>query len=257
MGLAILRKLANGFTIDWHRNVRREDILGARNVEDLTLMGRDLRGFNRQILRAALIVSLSERLKPTAFVETGTYLGETAIAAHDLLAVPVFTAEVSLANYLQAHLTRLRTGRLGSIHQYLGNSPDFLRRLAPGNRLGSRPFFYLDAHWGDYCPLADELVAIFKGFPWAVVVVDDFQVPARPDFGYDSYGGIPIGVDVVKTVLKPQARLFFPDHDPALESGHRRGTLLLTHGVDIPGDLAEWGFPFTLYRECQMAAERP
>jgi len=256
MGLAILRKQAKWFTVDYHRNVRREDILGARNVDELILMSRDLRGFNRQILRAALIVSLSERLKPTAFVETGTYLGETAIAAHDLLGVPVYTVEISLANYLQALSIRLRTARFGGIHQYLGNSPEVLQRLASDDRLGSRPFFYLDAHWGDYCPLADEFVAIFKGFPWAVVVVDDFQVPARPDFEFDSYAGIPIGVDVVKPVLKPQARLFLPDHDPAAESGHRRGTLLLTHGVDIPGNLTEWGFPFTLYRECRMEAEQ-
>lgn len=252
MGLAILRKLAKWITVDYHRNVRREDILNAQNVDELILMSRDLRGFNRQILRAALIVSLSEKLKPTAFVETGTYLGETAIAAQDLLAIPVYTVEVSLANYLQSLSIRLRTARLGGIHQYLGNSPEILRRLASDDRLGSRPFFYLDAHWEDYCPVADECVAIFEEFPWAVVVVDDFQVPDRPDFGFDSYGGTPIGLDVVKPVLKPQTRLFLPDHNPAAESGHRRGTLLLTHGVDIPRNLIEWGFPFSLYRECRL-----
>lgn len=254
--MTILRKLEKWFAVDWNRNVRREDILGARNVDELILMSNNLRGFNRQILRAALIVSLSERLKPTAFVETGTYLGETAIAAQDLLAVPVYTVEVSLANYLQALSVRLRTGRLGGIHQYLGNSPEVIRRLASDNRLGSRPFFYLDAHWGDYCPVADEFTAIFKGFPWAVVLVDDFQVPDKPDFGFDSYGETPIGLDVVRPVLNSQARLFLPDHDPAAESGHRRGTLLLTHGVDIPGNLTEWGFPFSLYWECPVQGMR-
>jgi hypothetical protein len=38
-------------------------------------------------------------------------------------------------------------------------------------------------------------------------------------------------------LLKPQAYLFLPDHDPTVETGPRRGTLLLTHGVGIPGNL--------------------
>jgi len=256
MELGILRNQAKWFAVDWHRNVRREDILGARSVDELTSLRNDLRGFNRQILRTALIVSLSERLKPTAFVETGTFYGETAIAAQDLLAVPVYTVEVSLVNFLIAASIRLRTGRFKGIHQYRGNSPEVLRKLASDNRLGARPFFYLDAHWENYLPLADELDVIFRCFPWAVAVVDDFQVPAWPEFGFDRYQGIPIGVDIVKPVLKPQARLFLPDHDPAAESGYRRGTLLLTHGADIPGKIAEWGFPFTLYREYSIEAGR-
>lgn len=247
---AILRKPARWLTIDWHRNLRREEILDARTVDELTAMAHRLRGFNRQILRAALIVGLSEKLRPTAFVETGTFLGETAIAAHDLLAVPVHTVEVLRRNYLTAFSIRIRTGRLAGIHQYLGNSAEVLRQLAAGGDLGPRPFFYLDAHWGDYCPLADECALILANRPWAVVVVDDFQVPGRPGFGFDSYRGAPISVKLIEPALQPGARLFLPDHDPAVETGHRRGTLLLTRGADLPGNISEWGFPFTLFREC-------
>ncbi len=249
--MTMLGAATKWLSVDWNRNVRRDEILAARAVEDLAALAPRLRGFNRQILRAALVVRLAEKLAPTAFVETGTFLGETAIAARDLLAVPVHTVEVSAANYFKALSIRLRTGRVAGIRQYLGNSADVLRRLTSGGALGPRPFFYLDAHWGDYCPLADEFAVILGSLPWAVVVVDDFEVRGRPGFGFDRYRDAPIGLELIKPVVGPETRLFLPDHDPETESGHRRGTLLLTHGVDVPADPAAWGLPFPLYRECR------
>ena len=49
-------------------------------------------------------------------------------------------------------------------------------------------FFYLDAHWNEDLPLAEELDTIFCRSSNPVVMIEDFQVPDDPDYGYDDYG---------------------------------------------------------------------
>ena len=53
---------------------------------------------------------------------------------------------------------------------------------------GLTVFFYLDAHWNDDLPLADEIDIIFSRCPWAVVMIDDFEVPSDPGYQFDDYG---------------------------------------------------------------------
>ena len=48
--------------------------------------------------------------------------------------------------------------------------------------------FYLDAHWHEYLPLRDELEIALGQFANAVVLIDDFQVPDDPGYGFDDYG---------------------------------------------------------------------
>lgn len=76
------------------------------------------------------------------------------------------------------------------------NSPDFLRRgIDEGSFPGPEVMFYLDAHWGRYWPLRDELQQI-RRLPIFAAVIDDFFVPGKSDpaaprglFGFDIYGG--------------------------------------------------------------------
>jgi hypothetical protein len=50
-------------------------------------------------------------------------------------------------------------------------------------RLRDSPlFFYLDAHWNEDLPLAEEIDLIFSRSPCAVVMIDDFEVPGDPGF---------------------------------------------------------------------------
>jgi hypothetical protein len=53
------------------------------------------------------------------------------------------------------------------------NSPAFLRARLPEIRTGS--MFFLDAHWGAYWPLLDEMAIIFKECEKPVIVIDDFD----------------------------------------------------------------------------------
>ena len=49
-------------------------------------------------------------------------------------------------------------------------------------------FVYLDAHWAEELPLAEELCIVASAWTRCVVMVDDFQVPGDSGYAYDDYG---------------------------------------------------------------------
>jgi hypothetical protein len=103
-----------------------------------------------------------------------------------------------------------------------------LRELAKADGCPkSNVFFYLDAHWREHLPLKDELEIISNSWNNSVVMVDDFQVPGT-EYGYDDYGP---GRVLNITYLEPLGHLgiccFFPSLDPQLETGMKRGCVVL------------------------------
>lgn len=71
----------------------------------------------------------------------------------------------------------------------MGDSRELLRRLARDVTVPKdRVFFYLDAHWGDDLPLREELAIIGKAWSKPVLLIDDFEVPGDPGYGFDDYG---------------------------------------------------------------------
>ena len=63
-------------------------------------------------------------------------------------------------------------------------------------------FLFLDAHWGDTCPLLGELGSIAKperDLPRKpVIMIHDFQVPGRPDLGFDRFpNGTPFELSAI------------------------------------------------------------
>src|SRR6516164_631039 len=112
--------------------------------------------FNGQRFRVALFWALIRQLEPAAIVETGTYLGTTT----ELMAetgLPVFTVEEHPRSY---GFARARLRRLRNVTLLHDDSRTALRTLFDGplrGFAGRTIFFYLDAHWNDDLPLADEL----------------------------------------------------------------------------------------------------
>jgi hypothetical protein len=118
------------------------------------------------------------------FVETGTYEGETALAM-SLLFDHVFTCDVKdwprpVDFYFADHLV-----------YETKSSPDFLR--AHLSEIRSRSLFFLDAHWGPYWPLRDELQIIYSQCEKPVVVIDDFD--AGNGLAFDAYGAQKLDFD--------------------------------------------------------------
>jgi hypothetical protein len=168
--------------------------------------------FHGDRLNQRVMLELLQRAGVTAFVETGTFKDTVAaFVARHCPEMPVHSIEIDGAYYAEAaaHLAGYP-----SVHLIHGSSIDGLAALFAGNHLGTRPMFYLDAHWYADWPLAEELRLITQHATPAIIVIDDFQVPGRQAFGFDSYGGRACNLDYISPYLGgPRShRVALPDY---------------------------------------------
>jgi hypothetical protein len=195
--------------------------------------------FNGQPARQALFSAIITNIQPQALVETGTYLGTTT-EFMAMTGMPVFTIEADSRRfgYARAHLWRHRNVTL--LH---GDSRVGLRQFfASSSRHMIRDvlLFYLDAHWNDDLPLAEELDIVFSHCPAAVVMIDDFQVPFDGGYEYDDYGpgkALVLGY-IASAVSAHRLHAFYPSTPSADESGARRGCVVLTKHPDLIATLS-------------------
>ena len=141
---------------------------------------------NGQKHRQRIVEKFLRQLPLDAIVETGTYCGTTTAYFASFVDIPIYTVEFN--ERLQGFSFMALRG-IKNVHRFSGDSRPFLRTLASDPHLeGKMILFYLDAHWYDDLPLAEELEIIFSHWHRAVVLVDDFEVPDDPGYGYDDYG---------------------------------------------------------------------
>jgi hypothetical protein len=115
-------------------------------------------------------------------IETGTYDGRTTTILARLFD-KVHTIEI-----LNSDIDH-RLAYFPNVYCHFGDSSKVLPQLLSSCEK-DRVFFYLDAHGGESdWPLLGELIAISNTHKDnCIIVIDDFKVPDRPDFGYDKYG---------------------------------------------------------------------
>jgi hypothetical protein len=194
--------------------------------------------FNGQLFRQELFRELVRQLKPAAIVETGTYLGTTTefIAKTGL---PIFSIEAHPRRY---GFARVRLWRWRNVRLLHDDSRAALLDLFAGplKQYGNRTvFFYLDAHWNDDLPLAEELEIVFTHCPAAVAMVDDFRVPGDGDYDYDNYGmGKALTDDYISDIVGKRGLVaHYPSTPARMESGGRRGCVILSdavvHGTEL------------------------
>lgn len=166
-------------------------------------------------------------------VETGAYIGSsTAFFARQ--GVPVFSCDVDHKFLARAavHLAELPNVTLS-----LQDSRSLLRSLAADPAVAfKRPLFYLDAHWEEDLPLADEIRIITERWPSFVIMVDDFEVPGT-DYVFDRYANgleLTLGYLERERVALDELAVLFPTASAEAETGARRGTLIL-----MPAELYE------------------
>ncbi|CAN5379481.1 hypothetical protein BH10PSE9_BH10PSE9_06150 [soil metagenome] len=159
-------------------------------------------------------------------VETGTFRGATT-AWFAKFGLPVHSVE---SNKRFAHFNALRFADNPLIHLAQMDSARFLDRLAADKSVTSAvTLFYLDAHWGRRLPLGEEITTIGRAFPAAIILIDDFEVPDDPDYGFDDYGpGKRLDLDLIKRTGVRGLAAFFPVMRGAAEDGPRRGCVVLT-----------------------------
>jgi hypothetical protein len=175
-------------------------------------------------------------------IETGTHCGHGALSA-SRYCKNVITIEIQEGFRMEA-VNSWRSGSFvvpepanptvavnGERHitSFLGNSPEVLDAILPSLRHeytdGRRVCFYLDAHWGAYWPLRDELKMIAKHVPpgGCVIIIHDFKVPGK-DWGFDNHGGRDLDFDYVgdlMTNINPHFVVFYNER----AEGNRRGIL--------------------------------
>jgi hypothetical protein len=181
--------------------------------------------FNGQRGRAEIFRQILQCESFQAIVETGTFHGTTTVFLHETSGLPTYTVE---AVPLRFYYARQRLRSHGGIHLEMGDSCSFLERLGKAATLRGCVFFYLDAHWYEDLPLAHELRLIAKMWQEPVVMVDDFEVPDDPEYGFDDYGG---GKRLTLGYLPKELLSEFCSFWPAMrgrdESGRRRGCIVL------------------------------
>ena len=191
--------------------------------------------FNGQTARQALFVDIIAKAQPHAIVETGTFLGATT----ELMCqtgLPVFSIELSPRNY---GFARARFWRRHNLKLFQGDSRTALLGLFKGplnSFSGLVVFFYLDAHWNDDLPLAEEIDIILGRCPLAVVMVDDFEVPSDAGYGYDDYGpGRALVLDYIRTAISAhQLQAFYPSTPSVADYP---STPMAAEGLAAPGRL--------------------
>lgn len=184
------------------------------------------RAFNGQSGRQAIFEAVTRRIRFESIVETGTYLGNTTGWMNHVTGLPVHTSEIN------RHFHLLACRRLAARQQVsleLGDSIDFLRRLAASPMTTQRVYFYLDAHWYESLPLAEELRLIVRHWRNFVVMVDDFEVPGDDGYGFDDYGfRRSLSMSCFGTVFRELDLAAYSPSLPSLqESGSCSGCVLL------------------------------
>jgi hypothetical protein len=186
--------------------------------------------FNGQFSKHRIFRDLCAVLPIDVFVETGANSGATT---HFLAGFgkPVYAVEIDPGFYERAK-TRVQEDVLVDLR--LGDSPDFLCQLVEKELSEDLLiFFYLDAHWHDHLPLADELKIIAAHHPRAIVMIDDFKVEDDPDYGFDSYGGgQEVTLEFLERELGPHSwQAFFPKMASAQD--HMATDILPPRGTSV------------------------
>jgi hypothetical protein len=194
-------------------------------------------GFNGQKFRKAIFGELVRAFRVEAIVETGTYTGNTTGYMARKTGLPVYTCEVNKTFYSVA---RRRLEDVPNVTLKLSESCPFLRALAKDGVADKRCFIYLDAHWHEALPLAEEIDIICDNWRDFVIMVDDFQVPGDEGYGYDDYGkaGRLTIADFKEVVARRDLVPFFPALPSAQETGYRRGSVILARKGEASEKLA-------------------
>jgi len=184
-------------------------------------------GFNGQACRKRIFQEILGAAPVEGIVETGTCLGDTtgymALTSH----LPVHTCDLNPRFHA---LAKARLSDIDRVYLNLLDSRRFLRERARGPMADRLLLFYLDAHWYDDLPLSQELDIIASEWAQFIVMVDDFQVPDDPGYGYDNYGeDKALTLDLLRPSIKQHDLVvFFPSYTAVQETGARRGCVVLT-----------------------------
>jgi len=246
--MRILKHLVPGFLQQPYRTVQKrlDDLeLSMRSLETAVdaivvnpkyVPGDDI-GFNGQRHRKRIFGEILSRVAFDAIVETGTWLGDTTAYMALTARVPVHSCEVNPRFHA---LARRRLVDVAGVYLELSDSRRFLQAAAQRGLGGKGTFFYLDAHWYDDLPLKEEIEIIVGHWSRFVIMIDDFCVPDDRGYGYDTYRGRSLALELLQpAIARRELAAFFPAARSADETGLQRGCVVLAPKGQLAQELSQ------------------
>jgi hypothetical protein len=192
----------------------------------------------------AVIDSIANGQGIKLFVETGTHVGTgLKYMAETYPSLMCYSCEPHMPTY-KAAMENLKPVS-GRVSVFAGTSEAFFERfqnMMP-YRMQEPAMFWLDAHsHGFGAPLPEEVAFVTRAWVGGYILIDDFQVPEHPGFGYDVYKRGALSWELIKdsVALERVTGLWYPGYEPGPPPGGR-GWVLLTFG-----SVAPWPPPETL-----------
>lgn len=161
--------------------------------------------FNGDYFVCEKIIELVNQFKINFVIETGTCLGGTTNWFAEKVVFnfkKVFTIELN--EIYQRVAKQFCDENSSNIEFVLGDSSNKIGEILELNpkMKDEAILFFLDAHWGNHCPLRDELVQIANNCRKApIIVIHDFVVPNNSELGYDTYNGQPLDYNYIQDLL--------------------------------------------------------
>jgi hypothetical protein len=194
------------------------------------------------------VIWLRDKLKIKHFVESGTYLGDTADWASKNFS-SVSTVERYEPLYRKA-IERFRSQQ--NVKLYFGDSRVHIRTIV--DSLTEPAIFWLDAHWSgagtfgenDECPLMGELEAVNVSRLPHVILIDDarqFLAPPPPPHAPEHWPGI---IEILQAVESLPMHRYVAVHDDVIfgvpESAKSQFVVLLSQAA-LEAKLAREALP--------------
>lgn len=154
---------------------------------------KNLIPFNGDTFIVEEFLNLKRNFSIECAVETGTCHGETTSWLSKNFEI-IYTIEINPA-YLE--IAKNNCSGLSNINFYNGDSSIIIKDIVELVK-NKKTIFFLDAHWGNFCPTALELKEIKNMIIKPIIVIHDFYVPGKshpegmhnqghPGWGWDYY----------------------------------------------------------------------
>jgi predicted O-methyltransferase YrrM len=163
---------------------------------------------NGQVSKMEMFSELIATRPMRVAVETGTFKGwTTRYLAGRFRHVVTFENDIANIEQARAHC---------AIHpniSFAHSDSTFIERAWADIPIPTEEidFAYLDAHWGEHCPLNEELDFLLGKAPNAIIFIDDFKVEDDSGYGYDSYPSMTLDLEHLRGVLEAHdAVCFYP-----------------------------------------------
>jgi len=172
------------------------------------------------LIFAQRVKEIIDEYKITTWFETGVDVGSTALTVTRMVEKWI-GAEIRPGT-CERVAKRFSENDITNIEIIQGNSSVVL--LNKMHKLDvEHTIFYLDAHWGPYWPLLDEIDTISRGK--GVIIIHDFQVPGHPELGWMEHGGKILNYDYIKDALTRWSPTHRIEYNTEALHVHPRGIL--------------------------------